>query len=161
MTVPKLVPDQRIGLPPSHAGRNAALVYVAGDQLRKERAYRKFVGPEYASVTGFFIWKSQYYPLLRQQPRVNVARGLLFAGASAVLYLMANIPGIGPIGILFFGALFLASLFYGISQFRHQTPPAADLQAIYDWHKAYAVNRGAPAWKPGDISGRLRQVGSE
>lgn len=142
----KLVPDQPIGLPPSHAARNAAVTYVAVDQFRKYRTYRAFVGPEHASAAGFFHWKSQYYPLLRQQPRVNVPRGLLFAGGSVALYLLANIPGIGPIGIVLFGALFLASLVYGLTQFKHQDPPAADLQILYDWHKAFATNRGVPPW---------------
>jgi hypothetical protein len=160
----QLVPNEPIGNPRSHAVRDAAVTYVAVDQARKYRTYRKFVGPEYASMAGFFKWKSQYYPLLRQQPRVSVARGLLFTGGSAVLYLLANIPHIGPAGIVVFGALFLASLIYGLGQFRHQTPPAADLQALYEWHKAFAISRGVPPWTYAETrrnnSDRLPRVGT-
>jgi hypothetical protein len=122
------------------AAATAAVTYVAVDQTRKYRTYRKFVGPEYASVKGFFIWKSQFYPLLRQQPRVNVPRGLLFTGIGVVLFALAYIPHLS----LVFLPLFLASLVYALLQFRHQTPPAADLQALYNWHRAFAINQGIP-----------------
>jgi hypothetical protein len=119
---------------------DAAAAYIVVLEAQRYRLYRSFVGPEYASLAGFAIWKRQYYPLLRQQPRVNAARGWLLVLTGLVLFALGYIPHLA----LLFIPLALITLAVALTQFRHQALSAADQRALYEWHKAYAVGHGAP-----------------
>lgn len=141
----------------------AAIGAAAGyayQESRRWHAYKDHVGVGNTSLQGFHIWTSKLRQIVRRQPRVNVTRGLLMLGASVTLYLLANIPGLSSLGILFFGVLCVASLVFGIRQFRHQQPPQADLDALYTWHKTFAENHGVPqTQEPGDTRGRVQGMG--
>lgn len=123
-----------------HPALDAAAVGLTVAELQRFQTYRNFVGVEYASLGGFVIWQQQYYPLLRQQPRVNKRLGWRLVGAGVALFALGFLP---HLAILFI-PLALVVLVGALTQFRHRNLSEWDRHALYEWHKAYAVGHGVP-----------------